>query len=729
MSFTLTSITATGSFPTFDSTGKVPSTSPILLWAPDLAPEDGPTGSKYPITFLSPPSTALTDIISLSVSGSFTFPPDWQQKTYLVTAELPTSGGPVFQSNPLPVPPSPTTQVFVPVVRLVQPNIGTAAAPLPFRWAGDFVWSIALETTPAIKIAAPTPTRLELCWVKSGPPAGPQDVHVNFEGAYPIGLFRMFLPSPSEIASIPKGKAPNDWYVQRSMNRIWNWSGNKDVPVRVPFRYDVVGGIANFGVGAFGGSFRLKRFLDNMFYNVNCYDLAALAQLACSILLDWDGTEVLMSSWVFQQPCGYINSGQLFGWPEYPDCNNPFWGSNQQGISTDPVVPGNEWLPLGPPRANFKNHAWVEVTMSNSSIGVLDATHGLKTPPAGISPNSPADGSQDRQHYLVAQIDQTPTLQPEKGNWVNNTLQGSGGSCYQSPIWQVNPWIRVRNITVNSFTIPHFSRMADGTIAMPEPMGREIARTIERCQVPSKPLAQYSNVALQGEQFHTLLETFHPELSAEVHEYLISSGGVEVLASLDDQTTRTFLEISVFDQFEVAFDYLTHLLISFNTSHDAVQPRNDCYLGAYTFHMAGQIVWLRGNVIVRIFCAAKDPKAGGLTDMHRELGRYIDEYIARDAVDKPELKRPAPVLVGQSQVRVKMGETIAVKLHADDTTLDEKTAQIEHPLLLWLGPSEHDVNTFEFLGLEEGNTEVKLNVAAKSNLSVGTVKVHVEVVA
>jgi hypothetical protein len=184
----------------------------------------------------------------------------------------------------------------------------------------------------AIKIAAPTPTRLELCWVKSGPPAGPQNVHVNFEGAYPIGLFRMFLPSPGEIASIPNGKAPNDWYVQRSMNRIWNWSGNKDVPVRVPFRYDVVGGMANFGVGAFGGSFRLKRFLDNMFYNVNCYDMAALAQLACSILLDWDGTEVLMSSWVFQQPCGYINSGQLFGWPEYPDCNNPFWGSNQQGI-------------------------------------------------------------------------------------------------------------------------------------------------------------------------------------------------------------------------------------------------------------------------------------------------------------------------------------------------------------------------------------------------------------
>lgn len=143
---------------------------------------------------------------------------------------------------------------------------------------------------------------------------------INLSPGYPIGLFRMFSPSPTEI--------PNDsndilaWYIQRAMDVIWD-------PTSIKPRYDTRYGGSYYNMTSVGGSFNLDGWINKSFPACNSYDLAAIAQLACTILVDNSGNELVDSRWVYQYPNGYINKGPLYGWVpfggDHLNCNSPFW--------------------------------------------------------------------------------------------------------------------------------------------------------------------------------------------------------------------------------------------------------------------------------------------------------------------------------------------------------------------------------------------------------------------
>lgn len=105
------------------------------------------------------------------------------------------------------------------------------------------------------------------------------------------------------------------------MDRIWSWPQDNLGP-----RYDNQDGASKYGMGGLGGYFALAEWLVRSHGTCNCYDLAGISQLACALLIDERGLEVLNSKWVYQNPNGFIKIGPLYGRLGV-DCNNPFWGN------------------------------------------------------------------------------------------------------------------------------------------------------------------------------------------------------------------------------------------------------------------------------------------------------------------------------------------------------------------------------------------------------------------
>lgn len=185
--------------------------------------------------------------------------------------------------------------------------------------------------------AATVATRLELCWSRAAAPDGPsvptparQNTRVDLSPGYPIALFRWFSPNPTEFLNVTQNDILN-FYIARAMIKIWTWPDANLSP-----RYDVVGGASKYGVGVFGGSFSLVDWMNKKFPTLNCYDLAGISQLACAILVNQNGDEIVDSHWVLQFPNGYVNPGPLYGWNRVNDgrnhmaCNNPFWAAGGQ---------------------------------------------------------------------------------------------------------------------------------------------------------------------------------------------------------------------------------------------------------------------------------------------------------------------------------------------------------------------------------------------------------------
>lgn len=88
------------------------------------------------------------------------------------------------------------------------------------------------------------------------------------------------------------------------MRKIWD-------PTSTSPQYDTEHGKSFYNMRKFGGELQFKRLDQKKYVLCNCYNLAAITQLACAILVDEFGNERVDSSWVFQCPNGFINSGPL----------------------------------------------------------------------------------------------------------------------------------------------------------------------------------------------------------------------------------------------------------------------------------------------------------------------------------------------------------------------------------------------------------------------------------
>lgn len=178
-------------------------------------------------------------------------------------------------------------------------------------------------------------TRLELCWASSPAPSGPGFVQssvmrtqLNLGGIYPIKLIRQFFPAPPEFTNVANFlNTFAQWYARRTVQKVWDW-GNPNVNGR-PY-YNSIGGESHYNMGSCGGSFPLDDWFNVQSTSCVCFDLAAITQLGCGLLLDMNGGELLDSKWVFQMPNGYIKAGVLYGWTSIPypnGVNNPGFGN------------------------------------------------------------------------------------------------------------------------------------------------------------------------------------------------------------------------------------------------------------------------------------------------------------------------------------------------------------------------------------------------------------------
>lgn len=333
---------------------------------------DGLSGSSMPIAFKIPKDKVSDyNIPKLKITGTCLYPKNYPraatcklvgilkrapEDTPLISSKpwsiaLPTTSPPSDQLLPLLA-----EEFTMPAAFTDQP------CPVPFRVAGDFQWAVVCilpggtrsnvtlffrEADSLVQsLKYDKDTRLEVIWLKGPASAGPSTSPASFVrtaidlcGSYPIDLLRLYLPNPVDLTTFINDPGPKldyrDWWVQQSLKRL-PASG---------FIYNTIAGKSGFEVGCCGGSFALKEFTTQALSTsspepalINSFDLAALTQLAFSLLVDKQGIEVQYNRWVCKTQFGTMKPGMPFGltdktspsvsWPQ--GVNNPyFWGDSE----------------------------------------------------------------------------------------------------------------------------------------------------------------------------------------------------------------------------------------------------------------------------------------------------------------------------------------------------------------------------------------------------------------
>jgi hypothetical protein len=91
--------------------------------------------------FHTPQTPIVSPFVKIEVTGTCKFPASWTGKQYVLTM-MSDPATTVLQSMPVGVPPDMKSNVVVRELLVLVPNRGWC--PLPFRWAGDFTWTIYL---------------------------------------------------------------------------------------------------------------------------------------------------------------------------------------------------------------------------------------------------------------------------------------------------------------------------------------------------------------------------------------------------------------------------------------------------------------------------------------------------------------------------------------------------------------------------------------------------------
>ncbi|KAK6510224.1 hypothetical protein TWF481_004940 [Arthrobotrys musiformis] len=673
MSFTVNYISGRPSYATRNRAQTlIPANVERVLWNPLLAPTIGEasTGSINCCTYVMP--TAVNPTIEIGMEIVVNSIPVGTQFTIIGALR----GNSLLQSGTVTVPSGTTT---IPIINFqVFPN----ARNFPCRMAGDWTWSLNITGRPPIVNA--TTTRLELCMVKFSPPQGPLNppnpatiARTDFGGEYPIDIFRLFLPPPEDLAGILASPLPN--YLIRSMTVIWNLglNPNPELGATRLFYYETLNGAPAYIDGYLGGTFQLTRFARGMFDSLNCYDLAGLAQAAACILQDDLGNDILSSRWIYCSPFGYINSGPLFGWPQYPTCNSPFFGNGK--------------LPFYPPastdRNSFGGHAWVEVVIPPNPLPlVLDATHCLQA-----SPNAPSSGTQDRAVYLNGQTDNT---------------RGPYSWLYAS-----NPASRTSMIGLNGFgRVPFFLTELNS----------------DKLGVQSDLV---NNAPCDPQSLLQLVKGLLPNASIDMDDYVVSSKGcqaVVVFSGAFSNGHRLTLEVTDANSKPVAERHFQHQREQILNGVPKDFILDSSHLGENSVRLISSIAWLRNSTRIKIMvsakCLEKNPQT---TDTLLGLSKIIDNHFNTNAVSPPEQHRPASNLTGSKAVKVSVGDKFSINIGG----LKNNLASVElssKGIIQSLGPL-NEAHEFEFYAVAAGKLTIKLCVAHRKTLALQILEVDVTV--
>ncbi|KID73420.1 uncharacterized protein G6M90_00g062640 [Metarhizium brunneum] len=682
--WTITKIEAENRFNVVTSGGITIPLGNQTVWNNTGSWVDGPTGSTRPNVFLNTMPTA-TGFYKINVHGTAPFSAIWRGKSYVVAGHV---GGRLALISPLVPVPATGNAVAVNGLYLMAPDFKTRQVVIPFRYGGDFSWQLWLWNGKEYiaSMAPSTTTRLELCWARATAPTGPVTApsptvrtRVDMTPGYPILLWRLFAPNPSELPAAASQDVA--FYIHRAVvNVIWNAS------LTTP-RYDTSRGMAYYGVSGYGGGFKLKEWFDTLYPRCNCYDLAGISQLALSMLMDANGAELTDSHWVFQSPNGFINPGPLIRWVasggDNLRCNTPFWES----AGTAPYVP-----PTASNRTSFGNHAWVEVTRSGVTT-VVDATHALQAP----TPTPPA-GTQTRQDYITATLD---PARP-RGNAQAKTTANPSGSCSLNPstslqrIGVYNPW----------------GRPAPLSAMIPEELAKEIETLVEKGKVPDAAKPEFNRVDVQD-----------ATLRSAVSKNLAAAGTTTSVFETSSHTTYAFrhgsdtatVTIDAFEDFEGPMHALVSLLASIQIHPlSAVVHTDGPRLGAYSFRTATSAFWIRGNLFIhaQYFSSEPEPKLELEVDISA-LAADIDAQLAsREAA--PHLPTGIKPDWASLPDVVHIGKELRVAVDTDRfASMTSFSDNIE--VLVPRGPPDEE-GRFVFYARAAGKAKATIAGAAKGSL-------------
>ncbi|KAB8265968.1 hypothetical protein BDV32DRAFT_143706 [Aspergillus pseudonomiae] len=571
----------------------------------------------------------------------------------------------------------------------------------PARYVGDWVWQIS---GPDQKwTSCTTKTLLEFTFVKFGPPRGPiqpgnatTPARPDFGGEYPVDIFRLFLPKfPHHEISPPD-------YLKQTMDIIWNLGQNTNPNIAASrlFQYETIRGAPAYIDSGYGGTFQLRRFVSGLFDSLNCYDLAALSQLAICIIQDENGDEVYDSKWVICHPVdpqnpipyGFIPDGPLIGWPQYPNCNSPFFSQNRLPHYNDPNDPS---------RQRFWNHAWVEVTNSGRRT-VLDATHCLQSNP------NPAAGEDDRSTYLKKNTDQT--MPPNHPPQIR--------AFYQNPnVWDPPTYNQIGVTDVGS--VPALSRAYGNPPSTTE-------------WVPTR----INNAPCDPSSILRVVQSIWPTANIDSADWLVASHGCQVLTAFSyirNTNNRLFVEINNLETRSDANSQYQTLRANLQTLTEPGLHLPVTDIGDEAFRTPNNLIWRRNLMCIRIFAAlpASDPQRP--TEIPRlilETAKAVDGHLVASAVSPGQEARPSPTLRISTQRTLEIGRgRFDVLLDNVSDISDVSIAEIEDHTIVKqasIGSTlvgQHGI--IRFVALKLGKTDVKICVAHHRSLAISTVNIEV----
>ncbi|KAI0401001.1 hypothetical protein F4802DRAFT_619165 [Xylaria palmicola] len=451
MDFQITQILAQPSFNTSNSqficNARSNNASVIWAYGTDKQFNEAQTGSNRCVTFqlVKNPATGKWSPLKISVKGNAAVLASWYKSPdqgpparYKILARI--DGRDWLLSSEEVSITSPVMPIDIGVMNIIQD-----VYEIPFRISGDLTWCIQrTDITGVPPVYFSQSTRLEMCFVFAAlPPVGPWEsddvkraTRPDFQGKYYIDLFRLFLPSQWEVIdSIQSSSTLDDrlkWYIQRSMQVIWDLGlePHAEYPKRPvtllnpteseSFYLSPIQGVSrNDFVPQYGGIFELRRWMKGSYAYCTAFDLAALTQLAVSLIRDGDGNELLDSKWIAstgnrtlgQKDWGFINPGTLFGWPRFPQCNSPCFMSGR-GPSYDKAKNDN--------RVPLIWHSWIEVKLPSANhYTVLDVSQAFGMPGS----LQIISGGHSRVEYLTMKMDaewpdrsRLPSRTPQRRN-------------------------------------------------------------------------------------------------------------------------------------------------------------------------------------------------------------------------------------------------------------------------------------------------------------------------
>ncbi|KAL7626982.1 hypothetical protein AAE478_003757 [Parahypoxylon ruwenzoriense] len=297
-----------------------------------------------------------------------------------------------------------------------------ASSKKPFNRNADIVWAMELrQSGMGVEAIGPNTTRLELYWIC-------KTTHPAFWNGLPIGFLRSVFSRSSAHTRVKRDDEDNLMFT----NSDWYKAMTEDVFGAYSKRYDTCNGASAFNMTVWGGIFAEAYYRaaapgsdddGTLYRTVNCFDQAGMLELCCSL----DVSNIHFTSWLLQQPFGYIKTTKLVGIGNgndgLIDVNNPFFGTDQSRA----LVGNND-------AGRTRFHCHVYVGYSKPFDRTNDAIYDACAKPHTGNENAAAYLAASRQDETETELYATNNTYPGRVDTIQegNGVTGIDGQPYQA---------------------------------------------------------------------------------------------------------------------------------------------------------------------------------------------------------------------------------------------------------------------------------------------------------